>query len=529
MNILLVYPTFPKSFWSFAYALKIYGRKALLPPLGLLTVAAMLPKEWNKRLVDLNVRALTDEDLAWADYVFLSGMAVQREMAHDVARRCQAAGKTVIAGGPLLSGEYALFTEIGHFVLNEGEPTMARVVADMQAGTLKRLYRSRDYADMTTSPVPMWELLDIRQYACMGIQYTRGCPYDCDFCNVTALLGREPRIKKSEQIIAELDGLKAAGWSGTVFFVDDNLIGNRPALKKDLLPALIAWQKRSGPLPFLTQATINLADDPQLTEMMGDAGFDTIFVGIETSDPEALKECKKSQNRNRNLVEDVRKLQGAGIEVQGGFIVGFDHDTEATFQQQVDFIQASGIVTAMVGQLQAPPGTRLVTRMWLEGRLRGQSTGNNTDGTTNIVPKMGLENLRDGYFWLLGAIFAPRPAYTRIRTFLRQFRRPKIRSPLDRRAIGCLWRSIYYVGILGRERWEYWKLMVWTLFRRPVHMALAIKLAALAHHYRRIWEEMAARPVTGPLILLDEMEKAEAAMRMGGVDVTVSARANGAG
>jgi radical SAM superfamily enzyme YgiQ (UPF0313 family) len=339
------------------------------------------------------------------------------------------------------------------------------------------------------------------------------------------LLGRMPRIKKASQIIAELDGLKAAGWCGTIFFVDDNLIGNRPALKKDLLPALIEWQKKSGPMPFLTQTTINLADDPQLMQMMGDAGFDTVFVGIETSDPEALKECSKSQNRNRNLIEDVRKLNGAGIEVQAGFIVGFDHDTEACFQQQVDFIQASGIVTAMVGQLQAPPGTRLITRMWLEGRIRGQSTGNNTDGTTNIIPKMGVEKLRDGYFWLLGAIFSPQPAYTRIRTFLRQFRRPKIRVPLNRRTLGCLWRSILYVGILGRERWEYWKLMVWTLLHRPVHIALAIKLAALAHHYRRIWEEMAARPISEPLLLLDEMEKAEAAGLIG-VDLTVSKRAN---
>ena len=324
-----------------------------------------------------------------------------------MARRCQAAGKTVIAGGPLFSGEYALFTEINHFVLNEGETTIAKLVADMQAGTLKRLYRNRDYADMTTSPVPLWGLVDIEKYAVMAVQYTRGCPYDCEFCNVTALLGRAPRIKKSGQIIAELDAIKATGWRGDVFFVDDNLIGNRPALKKDLLPALIAWQKKNGPMTFTTQVTINLADDEKLTEMMCDAGFDTVFVGIETTDPEALVECNKKQNRNRSVVDDVHKLQAAGIEVQAGFIVGFDHDTEKSFKQQADFIQASGIVTAMVGMLNAPPGTRLVSRMWAEGRLHGQSTGNNTDGTTNIIPKMGMENLRNGYLWLLGAIFGP--------------------------------------------------------------------------------------------------------------------------
>src|ERR1035437_1746403 len=339
MNILLVYPIFPRSFWSFAHALKIQGSKALLPPLGLLTVAAMLPQPWNKRLVDLNVRELTDEDLAWADYVFVSGMTVQRQSAHEVTARCKRMGKRVIGGGPLFAGEYALFTDVEHFMLNEGELNIASLIADIEQGTVKRIYRSRDFADMTTSPVPLWELLDIQQYACMGIQYTRGCPYDCEFCNVTVMLGRKPRTKNAAQIIAELDGLHAAGWRGNVFFVDDNLIGNRPAIKNDLLPALIQWQRAKGPIPFTTQLTINLADDAELVAMLGEAGFSTVFVGIETSDPEALKECKKSQNRNRDLAEDVKTLQRAGIEVQAGFIVGFDHDTQATFQQQVDFIQ----------------------------------------------------------------------------------------------------------------------------------------------------------------------------------------------
>jgi radical SAM superfamily enzyme YgiQ (UPF0313 family) len=404
-----------------------------------------------------------------------------------------------------------LFSEVRSFVLNEAETNIAELVADMNAGTLKRLYRCRDYAHMDTSPVPLWELLDINQYACMALQYTRGCPYDCEFCNVTALLGRKPRIKHAAQIIAELDGLLAAGWNGPVFFVDDNLIGNRPAVKNELLPALIDWQKRSGPVTFLTQATINLADDPELMSLVSHAGFDTVFVGIETANPQALEECKKSQNRNRNLIDNVHTLQAAGIEVQGGFIVGFDHDTQATFQQQADFIQASGIVTAMVGQLHAPPGTRLISRLYFEGRIRGQSSGNNTDGTTNIIPKMGVENLRNGYFWLLSAIFSPKPAYRRIRTFLRHFKRPQIHRPLDRRAIGIFLRSVFYVGILGRERWEYWKLLAWTLCCCPAHLPAAVRLAALAYHYRRIWEEMAARPASGPRYLYDEFKNAEAA------------------
>jgi radical SAM superfamily enzyme YgiQ (UPF0313 family) len=281
-------------------------------------------------------------------------------------------------------------------------------------------------------------------------------------------------------------------------------------------------------MPFLTQASINLADDPELMQMMSDAGFDAVFVGIETSDPEALKECKKSQNRNRNLVEDVHKLQANGIEVQAGFIVGFDHDTTDCFQQQVDFIQASGIVTAMVGQLQAPPGTRLIARMWQEGRLRGQSTGNNTDSSTNIIPKMGLEALRDGYLWLLSEIFSPKPAYRRIRTFLRQFKRPKIRQPLSVRTPWIFLRALYYLGVEGKERWEYWKLLAWTLFTRPKLFSVAIKAAMLAHHYRRISEEMTAKPMSGPLMLLEDhlvaqaAEKAEQASQIGTVPLTVN-------
>jgi len=385
MNVLLIYPEFPESFWSLTYTIEICGRKSLLPPLGLLTVAAMLPGHWQKRVVDMNVQTLTDADIAWADVVFFSGMAVQRDSTRKTARRCKAAGKTTVGGGPLFTGEYALFNnEIDHFVLNEAEPTVAAFVADLEAGQLKRLYRSRQYADMTQSPCPLWNLIDLNNYFCACIQYTRGCPYDCEFCNVTALLGRKPRPKTTAQIIQELNAIHAAGWRGRIFFVDDNLIGNRPRVKSELLPILIDWQKSHGPIPFCTQGTINLADDPALTRQMAEAGFDMLFVGIETIDTVALDACNKAQNKNRDILENVQTLQRAGIEVQAGFIVGFDQDTPETFKRQVDFIQQSGIVTAMVGVLQAPPGTRLLQRMFAEGRLRGHSTGNNTDGSTNI-------------------------------------------------------------------------------------------------------------------------------------------------
>lgn len=498
MHILLVNPEFPPSFWSFHHALKIAGKKALLPPLGLLTVAALLPAAWEKRLVDVALRPLTDADLAWADYVFVGGMGVQWRGAAEVIRRAKAAGKKVVAGGPLFTVGYALFQEVDHFVLNEGELMIPQLVADIQRGTPKRLYRTREFADMATSPVPLWKLADLKQYAYIGVQYSRGCPFDCDFCNVTAMLGRNPRIKAAPQVIAELDALRAAGNNARVFFVDDNLIGNKRALRDELLPALSAWQKRRGPMLFNSQVSINLADDAPLTAAMVEAGFDVVFVGIETSDPEALKECKKGQNRNRNLLADVHKLQRAGLEVQAGFIVGFDQDTPETFQQQIAFVQASGIPTAMVGQLQAPPGTQLHRRLAAEGRLLGVSFGDNTDGMTNVVPKMGLQALREGHAQILSAIYAPRAYYQRVRSFLRRLPPPRVRLGLGLEEIGAFLRACWYLGVLGRERFYYWGLLAWTLFTRPALLPMATRLAAYGLHTQKMSAQV-ARAVKQPL------------------------------
>jgi radical SAM superfamily enzyme YgiQ (UPF0313 family) len=504
VNILLAYPEFPDTFWSHAHALRIAGKKALLPPLGLLTVAAMLPPHWGKKLIDLNVGPLSDSDLAWADCVFVSGMVVQREAARQLIARCKAAGKTVVAGGPLFAAEYALFEQVDHFVLSEGELTVSALVADLERGRARRSYRSREYADLRQSPTPLWELADLDQYFVAGVQFSRGCPYDCEFCNVTALLGRRPRTKTTAQIIAELDALHQRGWRGPVFFVDDNLIGHRPALK-DLLPALKQWQRTYGPMPFITQASINLADDQTLMQDMVEAGFTAVFVGIESPDPEALAECNKSQNQNRDLVGDVRRLQRFGLEVWGGFIVGFDHDAPSIFQRQVEFIEQSRIVAAMVGMLHAPPGTRLAERLWREGRLTGASSGDNTDGTTNIVPKMGLEPLSEGYRWLLQRLYAPRPYYQRVKSFLREYRAPQCRNPLTLSRLRTFLRSIYHLGIFGRERIEYWSLLFWTLLHRPALLPNAIRLAICGHHYRRLSEQV-AHPA-GDGVLVNPLEK----------------------
>jgi len=356
MRALLVHPEFPATFWSFRYALPFVRKKAALPPLGLLTVAALLPEEWEPRLVDTNVRDLEDEDLAWADFLFVGGMAVQRSSAREIVERARSAGVPVVAGGPLFTSGDAVddFPGVDHFVLGEAEASLPAFLRDLARGRAKRVYRPAGFPDVTRSPVPRWEIADLDAYHALSVQFSRGCPYDCEFCNVTALFGRAPRVKSSAQVIRELDTLHGLGWRGQIFFADDNLIGHRRKFREELLPALVEWQRSRGGVTFFTQASINLADDPDLVEMMVAAGFDTVFVGIETPEDAGLSEANKKHNRGRDLIDDVKRLQRAGLQVQGGFIVGFDSDEPSIFQRQIDFIQRSGIVTAMVGLLQAP-------------------------------------------------------------------------------------------------------------------------------------------------------------------------------
>src|SRR3989304_2983332 len=486
MKILLVYPQFPDTFWSFKHALKFIQKKAGAPPLGLLTVAAMLPSEWEKRLADLNVTNLTDEDLEWADYVFVSAMVVQRESARAVIDRCKTVGVKVVAGGPLFTMEYEQFPDVDYFVLNEAEETLAPFVRDLLEGQARRVYASAEFPDIHQTPVPLWQLANLKHYDTISIQFSRGCPFNCDFCNVTALLGHRPRTKTAAQIIAELDSLYALGWRKTIFFGDDNFIGNKKQIKSEVLPALIEWRKGKTGMPFSTEASINLADDPVLLKLMVLAGFDTVFVGIETPNEDSLAECGKNQNKGRDLVESVKQLQRAGLQVQGGFIVGFDSDSPSIFQQQIDFIQKSGIVTAMVGLLQAPLGTRLYERMQKEGRLVNEFSGDNVDGSTNIIPKMGLEPLREGYRKILNQIYAPKFYYERVLTFLHEYQPPKIRAQLEPQYILALGRSIYQLGIRGVERIQYWRLFFWTLFRRPRLFPLAITFAIYGFHFRQV-------------------------------------------
>jgi len=486
MKALLIYPSFPDTFWSFRHSLKFIHKKSAFPPLGLLTVGSMMPRQWSKRLIDLNVEKLSDQDLAWADTAFISAMVVQRQSARQTIARCKEAGLKVVAGGPLFTSEYERFDEVDHFVLNEAELTLPAFLADFQHGSLQRIYTTAEYADIQQTPVPMWELINLKRYASMSIQFSRGCPFNCDFCNVTALFGHRPRIKTADQIIAELDNLYHRGWRGQVFFVDDNFIGNKKYLMNLLLPALIDWQKDKKGFLFNTEASINLADNEDLMHAMVEAGFDTVFIGIETPDEDSLAECNKKQNKNRNLIESVKSIQRTGLQVQGGFIVGFDSDGPSIFQRQIDFIQNSGIVTAMVGLLQAPPGTKLYERLKEEGRLRGLLSGDNVDGTTNIIPKMDMRQLLKGYENILNNIYRPRPYYKRIKTFLREYKAPKISIKLDLQRFLAFFRTSIRIGILGKERIQYWNLVFWTLCRCPKLLPLAITLAIHGYHFRKV-------------------------------------------
>jgi radical SAM superfamily enzyme YgiQ (UPF0313 family) len=489
MKVLLVYPRYPATFWSFRHALKFVSRKAAYPPLGLLTVAAMLPQEWQKKLVDTNVTSLNDGDIEWADYVFISAMAVQRNSALDVIARCRQMGRKTVAGGPLFTTGYEEFADkVDHLVLGEAEATLPAFVSDLARGCAGHIYTPEGYPDISTTPVPQWQLINMRHYAAMSVQYSRGCPFDCEFCDITVLNGHRPRTKSKEQLLREFDALYELGWRGSVFVVDDNFIGNKKKLKAEILPAIASWMKeKKYPFTLFTQASVNLADDTELIEAMVQANFNSVFIGIETVNEDSLAECGKVQNRNRDLVEAVRKLQRHGLQVQGGFVLGFDSDPPSIFENIINFIQHSGIVTAMVGLLNAPPGTKLYQRLKREKRLVAMFSGDNTDCSTNLIPKMGYSTLVNGYRKVMETIYSHKEYYERIKTFLKEYRPPRIRiSHFSLDHIKAFLKSLWLLGIKEKGRLLYWRLLTWTLFKRPRLFPLSVTLAIYGYHFRKV-------------------------------------------
>ncbi len=491
MKILLVYPEMPDTFYALKHFTKVIGKKAAFPPLGLLTVASMLPEVWERKLIDLNVTSLKDEDIRWADYVFISAMNVQEESVRAIIKQCNTNKAKVVAGGPLFTHEHERFEGVDHFVLNEAEITLYPFLEDLAAGTAKPVYQSKDFADVSKTPVPQFDLVDIGKYVYSIIQYSRGCPYLCDFCDVTALFGRKPRTKSAEQIIAELDKIRLTKDVQLVLFADDNLIGNKRVLKAELLPALIEWRKKYQPaFYFATQLTVNLADDEELMQLLLDAGFRHVFIGIETPDEASLKVSHKNQNLKRNMLETIHAIHEAGFIISGGFIVGFDTDTEQSFELQSRFIHLTGIPLPIVNVLKAPPGTELFDRMKKEGRLVRHFAF--SEGETNIRPVMGIKPLYDGFLDVIGKVYKPEYSLERLKSFFRHHRFPKsnvrIRMPFRPDNIRIGLRFLILLCILDSDRFYYWKLLGWTFFYNRKFMDKAVLYSIMMYQMKKGYE-----------------------------------------
>lgn len=488
MKILMIYPQYPVTFWSFKYVLKIISKKAAYPPLGLLTVAGMLPENWDIRLVDLNIDKLGTKDLEWADYVMISAMRIQKESVLEILNTCRRMGKKTVAGGPLFNStpdEYLPLVD--HLILNEAEYTLPPFLSDLEKGTAKKVYRCDDFPELTLTPIPRWDLIDISKYASLMIQCSRGCPFNCEFCDITAMYGHKPRLKGVEQIIRELDTLYEMGWRDIVFLVDDNFIGNKHRIKK-MLPEIIHWMKAHDyPFEFLTEASINLADDDELIELMVEAGFDTVFIGLETPSEEGLKECCKNQNCNRDLTGAIKKLQAAGLQVLGGYIVGFDSDDEGIFSRQIKFIQESGVVTAMVNVLDALPNTKLWHRLKAESRLNLDSSASHIQSSLNFIPKMNKEELIEGYRKIVRTIYSPRYFYQRVCRFLEIYQ-PRKKKKIQKYGIKALLKSIIYIGILGNgiSQWYYWKMLFKSVIFYRRSFAEAMTCMVVGRHFREV-------------------------------------------
>jgi len=490
MNILMVYPQYPDTYWSFRHALRFISKKAAVPPLGLLTVSSMLPKSWEKKLVDMNITGLQTSDIVWADYVFISAMYIQKESTDTVIQECLKYKTKIVAGGPLFTQEYKKYPEIDHFILNEAEITLPPFLRDIDNGdTPERIYKTDEYADMTASPVPDYHLLNKKEYAFMSLQVSRGCPFACDFCEITSLLGHKVRMKETHQVINELEAIYNLNWRGPVSVVDDNFIGNKKIIKNDLLPAMKKWmQDHKYPFTFNIQSSINLSDDEELMKLMNETGFNSAFIGIETPDEISLHHCNKVQNENRNLLQCVNKMQKSGFQVSGGFIVGFDSDSPTIFQRQIEFIKQSGIVSAMVGLLNAPKNTKLYKRLEEENRLTTEATGNNTDFSMNFTPKMNREDLLEGYDSIIRNIYNTKPFYKRTRRFLLNYKRLHARHrKVEFSYISAFIKSIIIIGIINKGRREYWKFFIWTLLRRPALFMDAMTCVVYGYHFRTIY------------------------------------------
>jgi radical SAM superfamily enzyme YgiQ (UPF0313 family) len=511
MNALLIYPEFPDTYWSFKHALKFLGKRAAQPPLGLMTVAALLPKAWKKRLVDVNVERLLDRDLAWADVALISAMHVQHESLAAIVERCRARGLRTVVGGPIASSISAADLKADHVVIGEAESLMDGLTRDLEQGTARPAYQAGERPAMESSPLPDLSLIKMNRYSTMVVQTSRGCPFNCEFCDIIEIYGRRPRVKTVAQVLAELNQLYASGWREAVFIVDDNFIGNK-ARAKEFCTALARWRGQyKTSFDFITEASLNLADDPELMQLMKDAGFASVFLGIETPDETALIACNKTQNTRRSLLDSVALIQSYGMQVMGGFILGFDTDGDDIFDRMVEFIQKSGIPIAMVGLLQAMPGTQLFRRLWSEGRILDAGHGDNTDDKLNFLPRMDATQLVEGYRSVLKRIYSCEAYYERVKLYLsRTHPKPGKQKSGERKSrqqwltVGnarAFVTSIVRQGVFGPQRWSYWKFLLTVATRYRHCVGAAMTLAVMGYHFQvmtRRLSEAAKAPFASP-------------------------------
>ncbi len=504
-RMLLVYPEFPPSYWSAKYALSFIGKKAAMPPLGLLTIAALFPEEDEIKLVDMNVGPLTAEHLEWAEYVFLSAMIVQRQSFEEVVARCNALGKVIIAGGPFPTLFYQEISGVSHILRGEVDTTLPGFLEQLKAGKAPRISLTTTgdqngivKPDISKVPVPRYDLINLNHYGSVSIQFSRGCPFDCEFCDITQIYGRVPRTKNVSQLLKELDLLYDYGWRGSIFLVDDNFIGNKRSVKQ-LLPKLISWQREHKyPFAFYTEASVNLADMPDLMDGMAEAGFEMVFLGLETPNPEVLRRTNKGQNVREGqpsyLLDSVRTIQHHGMEVSAGFIIGLDGESTDGFDAQIDFIQEAGIPTAMIGLLTALKGTRLYQRLKAEGRLIQESSGNNVSASLNFIPEMPQDVLISGYKRVLNHLYDPalRSYFERCYTLIKNWKRkPLWTRKISKSEISAFLRTLWH-QLLSRQGWSYGKFLLQVVGKHPTLLSEAIRLAIMGYHYEKVTRQQIA-------------------------------------
>ncbi|MFM7449634.1 MAG: B12-binding domain-containing radical SAM protein [Leptolyngbyaceae cyanobacterium] len=518
MRVLLLYPLFPKSFWSFEKVLELVGHKALLPPLGLVTVAAILPQEWQFKLVDRNVRSVTEAEWEWADLVILSAMIVQKPDFLAQIREAKQRGKLVAVGGPYATSlpEEATAAGADYLILDEGEITLPLFVAAVQQGKKSGVFRAQgEKPDVTTTPIPRFELLDFDAYDSMSIQFSRGCPFQCEFCDIIVLYGRKPRTKTPQQLLAELDLLYELGWRRTIFMVDDNFIGNKRNVKL-LLKELKLWMaQHEYPFPFNTEASVDLAQDPELMELMADCNFNAVFLGIETPDESSLTLTQKYQNTRDSLEEAVDAITRSGLRVMAGFIIGFDGESPGAGDRIVRFVDRAAIPTALFSMLQALPDTALWHRLQKEGRMLKPVEGINQTSLMNFVPTRPIQDIAQEYIQSFWALYDPLNYLNRTYRHFLKLGAPKHASgnrKVDWRAVRALLIVCWRQGLVRKTRWQFWRNLLSILYHNPRVWDYYLAVCAQAEHfleYRQIVRSEIEAQLADYLAQTAELEASE--------------------